>query len=50
MFAEAILVLALGVMAIRFGHVRLPYGEDKLVLDGGIKLQVHTSPKPMEAA
>jgi len=27
-FAGAILVLALAVMAIRYGHVRLPYGED----------------------
>ena len=27
-FAGAILVLALAVVAIRFGHVRLPYGED----------------------
>ncbi len=27
-FAGAILVLALAVMAIRFGHVRLPYGDD----------------------
>ena len=27
-FAGAILVLALAVVAIRYGHVRLPYGED----------------------
>lgn len=27
-FAGAILVLALAVVAIRFGHVRLPYAED----------------------
>ena len=27
-FSGAILVLALAVVAIRYGHVRLPYGED----------------------
>jgi len=27
-FAGAILVLALAVVAIRYGHVRLPYGDD----------------------
>jgi protein PsiE len=27
-FAAAILVLALAVVAIRYGHVRLPYGDD----------------------
>ena len=27
-FASAILILALAVIAIRYGHIRLPYGDD----------------------